>query len=375
MNNIKRLIVYTLVFTGFAFSPASDKVKSSDNPFKQISSLAEESQKGINPDDLKILCVKRTWPEWSKKKGKALLYDLGFPTNHECQSSLEKDIYENEIGIYHAATGEYETLYKPEENFFVGQINLHWNADKFLFTKSDGANWKIFEMKIDGTGMRQVSQTPDDVDCFESCYLPDGRIVFASNAPMQCVPCWHGVEKKYVANLYIMSADGTGMRRLCFDQDHDMHPSVRNNGQVVYSRWDYTGINRIFLRPLMSMYPDGSAQKSIYGSNMWFPSGFYYPKELPGQTGKFLGIVAGYHNSWRSGKLAVLDINNVDNPSSGTKQIYGNWKPLEPEIRDGWSGGSWPEFMTPSVISDKYYLTSAWEKPQYKKIGIYLADS
>ncbi len=345
------------------------------NSNKQLSSISEIFQPGNNFSDIKILCIKRKWPGWSKNKGKNILKDLGFPSNHECQSSLKKNSYENEICIFHPETGRYKTLYKPEQQFFVGQICLHWNADKFLFTQSDSINWKIFEMNIDGTGLRQVSKTPDDVDCFESCYLPDGRIVFASNAPMQCVPCWHGVEKKYVANLYVMKPNGSEMRRLCYDQDHDMHPSINNNGQVIYSRWDYTGINRIFLRIIMKMNPDGTGQKSIYGSNMWFPSGFYYPQELPGKNGKFLGIVTGYHGSYRSGKLAILDVNDVDNPTSGTTQIYGNWSPLEPEIKDGWTSGSWPEFITPSFINDKYYLTSVWEKSEKQKIGIHLADA
>lgn len=374
MDNFKQFVAYILVISGFAFVPAFSWAQSTIPP-KQISTVDEAFQIENIYGDLKILCIKRSWPDWSKKKGKSLLSDLGFPSNHESQSSLERNIYENEIGIFHIATGKYETLYKPEQNYFVGQINLHWNADRFLFTQSDGTNWKIFEMYTDGLGLRQVSQTPDDVDCFEPCYLPDGRIIFASNAPMQCVPCWHGVDKKYVANLYNMNADGSNMRRLCFDQDHDMHPSVRNNGQVIYSRWDYTGINRLFLRPLMSMNPDGTSQKSVYGSNMWFPSGFYYPKELPGQSGKFLGIVAGYHGSWRSGKLALLDINDVENLNAGITQIHGKWAPLEPEIKDGWTSRSWPEFITPSIINEKYFLTSAWEKAKNQKIGIYLADA
>lgn len=374
MEDVKKLIATLIVIPSFiialAFNWAQDIT-----PNVQESALKGVYETRIGLDELKILCVRRSWPDWTKRKGKSLLYDLGFPTNHESQSSLQRDIYNNEIGIFHAATGKFEILYKPDENYFVGQINLHWDADKFLFTQSDGTNWKIYEMKIDGSGLRQVSQTPDDVDSFDACYLPDGKIVFASNAPMQCVPCWHGVETKYVANLYSMEPDGSGMRRLCFDQDHDMHPSVRNNGQVIFSRWDYTGINRLFLRPLMAMYPDGTGQKSVYGSNMWFPSGFYSPKELPGQSGKFLGIVAGYHGSWRSGKLAILDINDVENPTAGTRQIHGNWAPLEPEIKDGWTQRSWPEFMTPSYINDKYYLSSAWEKAGNRKIGIYLADA
>lgn len=151
-------------------------------------------QSGEIPSGLKILVVKRKWPE--QPGGKSKLYALGFPSNHECQSALDKNIYENKIGIFHSQSGEYKILYKPEKSYFVGQIKLHWNANKFLFTQSDSINWKIYELNIDGTGLRQVSQTPDDVDCFESCYLPDGRIIFASNAPMLCVPCWHGFETK-----------------------------------------------------------------------------------------------------------------------------------------------------------------------------------
>lgn len=332
-------------------------------------------QSGDISADLKVLCIKRKWPDKKGHESKALLRFLGFPSNHECHSSLRLKGYENEIGIIDIESGTYSPLYKPQSGFFVGQIDLHWNADKLLFTETDNKSWKIFEMNIDGTGKRQVSQTPHDVDCFESCYLPDGRIIFNSNAPMQCVPCWHGVADKYVANLYRMNADGSEMRRLCFDQDHDFHPSVRNNGQVVYSRWDYTGINRLFLRPVMTMNPDGTGQKGLYGSNTWFPNGFYYPQELPGNTGKFLGIVAGYHGSWRSGKLAVLDVNDGKNKNAGITQIHGKWEYLEPEIKDRWSWKSWPEFLTPSCISSNFYLSSVWEREEDEKIGIYLADN
>ena len=235
-------------------------------------------------DGLKILCVKRHWPGNKKNaQGRIPLKLLGFPTNHESQSSLARDIYKNEIGVIDAKTGEYTTLYKPLGRRFVGHVNLHWNAEKLLFTQSDEINWKIFEINIDGTDLRQVSQAPDDVDCFDPCYLPDGRIMFNSNAPYQCVPCWHGVEQKYVANLYRMNADGSGMRRLCFDQDHDFHPFVRHNGQIIYNRWDYTGINRLFLRPLMTMNPDGTSQRAAYGSNSWFPMGSTIPRNFQGR--------------------------------------------------------------------------------------------
>ena len=190
------------------------------------------------PADLKVVFVKRAivpGDDWT------FMARLGFPTNHECHSSLKKLGYDNEIMILDLASGEVNTLYRPPHDGFVGQLDLHWDGKRLLFTQSDAQSWKLWEIAITGEGLRQVSNTPDDVDCFDACYLPDGRIVAASNAPWQCVPCWHGVEGKYVANLYVMNPDGSGMRRLCFDQDHDMHASVRNNGQVVFSRWTTRG--------------------------------------------------------------------------------------------------------------------------------------
>jgi formylglycine-generating enzyme required for sulfatase activity len=327
-------------------------------------------------EGMKILCVKRAMPRVGKTGPRmTMLKSLGFPSNHECQSSVRKMNYNNEFGILDVATGEYTTLYRPGGKSFVGNINLHWNAEKLLFTQSDETNYKIFEMNTDGTGLRQVSQTPDDVDCFEPCYLPDGRIIVNSNAPYQSVPCWHGLKDAFVANLYVMDADGSNMRRLTFDQDHDFHPFVRHNGQVVYSRWDYTGINRIFLRPVMSMNPDGTSQRALYGSNSWFPNGLYYPKELPGQVGQFLCVLAGYHGSFRSGTLAVIDINKGTKEDEGfVCQISGTGKPVEPEFRDTLTGRVWPQFITPTPVTDRVFLTSAWKDVRDRSIGIYVAD-
>ncbi|MCB1123851.1 MAG: formylglycine-generating enzyme family protein, partial [Verrucomicrobiae bacterium] len=289
---------------------------------------------------------------------------------------MDREIYRNEIGVLDPATGAWATLYRPEGKAFVGHLNLHWDADKLLFTQSGPTNWKLFEIRLDGTGLRQVSDFPDDMDAYEPCYLPDGNILFSSNAPYQCVPCWHGVEQKYVANFYRMNADGGEARRLCFDQDHDMHPFVRNNGQIIYNRWDYTGINRLFLRPLMTMNPDGTAQRSAYGSNSWFPNGLYYPKELPGQTGRFLTVMSGYHGSNRSGTLALIDLNEGTQEDAGiVMQISGTGRMIEYQYKDQLTVDVWPQFLTPTPLTDSVFLTSAYQTASERKIGIYVADT
>ena len=173
---------------------------------------------------------------------------------------------------------------------------------------------------------------PDDVDSFDACYLPDGRIVFGSTASYQAVPCWHGLKR--VSNLYLMNADGSGVRQLCFDQDHDLHPCVLPNGQVLYHRWDYTGINHIFLRELMAMNPDGTGQRAVYGSNSWFPNSLYFPRPLPGSSDKLICILSGYHGVHKMGQLVLVDTSRGWYEASGlVRRISGRGDPIEPEDR------------------------------------------
>jgi len=300
--------------------------------------------------------------------------EFGFPSNHECNSSLPRTGYDNEIALLRPVgpTGTWSTVYRPEDGGYVGEIDLHGDAERLLFTKSDETNWKIFEVRVDGSGLRQVSHLPEDVDCMDPCYLPDGGILFGSTASYQSVPCWHGL--KWVVHLYRMNADGGNIRQLCFDQDHNLHPAVLPNGQVVYHRWDYTGPNHIFLRQLMVMNPDGTGQRAIYGSNSWFPNALYFPRPLPGKDNQLVAILSGYHGVHRMGQLVVLDINRGWYEAAGlVRRISGKGELIRPMIRDNLVDEDWPKFLHPFPLSEKYFLVSAWPGPK-ESWGIYLAD-
>ncbi len=324
--------------------------------------------------DLRVLCVRRNWRQGVLPEN---LTKLGIPSNHECHSSLPPAGFENELALFHVAAPAktWTTLYRPGDGGWIGDAELHWDADRVLFSMSDGVQWNLWEMRLDGTGLRRITHTPPDVSCFDPCYLPDGRILCASDATGQCVPCWHGVARKSVANLFVMNGDGSDMRRITFDQDHDMHPAVLANGQVVYNRWDYTGINRVFLRPLMIMNPDGTGQRSLYGSNSWFPNGLYSPRELPEQPGKLLCILAGYHGPGRTGHLVVVDTNRGRQEGDGiVKHISGTGEPLKIKYMDEFTTSTWPKFHASYPITDKQFLVSAWMSLQSQRMGIYLAD-
>ena len=299
---------------------------------------------------------------------------LGLPTNHQCNACLDQSGYENEIAVLSPVRpdGKLSTLFQPEQGFYVGEIDLHFDADRLLFTMPNGRTWQIHEIRVDGTDLRQVSREQPEVDNFDPCYLPDGRIVFASTASFTGVPCWHGKER--ACSIYSMNADGSGMRQLCFDQDIDLHPAVLSSGQMIFSRWDYTGIMHIYLRPLMVMNPDGTLQRAVYGSNSYYPNALYFPRAIPGSPTKLACILSGYHGPNRMGELVVLDTTQGWHEADGiVHRIAHRGEPPVPVIRDNLIGDSWPKFLHPYPLSEKYLIVAA-QLGKKSPWGIYLVD-
>ena len=332
-----------------------------DRDFQRLQREALMSNPLLDFDELLLL---------KRKRGQ-----LGLPVNHKCNSGIEQTGYDNQIAVLSPLDpgGTLKTIFQPKAKRYVGEIDLHFDADRLLFTMPNGQTWQIHEIKLDGGVPRQVSRGEHpDVDNFDACYLPDGRIVFASTASVTAVPCWHGKER--ACNLYLMNGDGTGVRQLCFDQDLDLHPSVLPTGQVIFSRWDYSGTMHIYLRPLMAMNPDGTGQRAVYGSNSYWPNALYYPRGIPGAPGKIVAIVAGYHGVPRMGELVILDTTKGWHEADGVVQrIPGRGRPVRPVIRDNLVDDSWPKFLHPYPLSEKYFLVAAQLRAK-SPWGIYLVD-
>lgn len=299
---------------------------------------------------------------------------LGLPTNHQCNTALPQAGYDNELAILSPVRpdGRLSTVYRPPGGRYVGEMDLHFDGDRLLFTMPNGRTWQIHEIGIDGRGLRQVSQEVPDVDNFDACYLPDGRIVFASTASFTGVPCWHGRER--ACCLFLMNEDGSEVRQLCYDQDLDLHPSVLPNGQIIYSRWDYTGILHAYVRPLMVMNPDGTGQRSVYGSNCYYPNCLFFPRAVPGKPNRLVSVLAGYHGKNRMGELVVLDVGKGWRGGDGIiARITHRDEPIVEVAIDALTVKAQPQFLHPYPLSDKYILTAMQPRPK-APWGIYLVD-
>ncbi|MBM4034708.1 MAG: formylglycine-generating enzyme family protein [Planctomycetes bacterium] len=282
------------------------------------------------------------------------------------------------------------TLYRPEKPAYVGDLKLHFDGDRLLFSSiGSHERFQIFELQFvvrpsgrpgdDGlkpalqTSVRQVTRgEEEDVDNYDSCYLPDGRIIFGSSAPFQSVPCQRRWDE--VANLFVMNADGSGVRRLCFDQDHDFYPTMMSDGRVLYTRWEYTDIAHAFSARLFTMNPDGTAQRAYYASSSFWPNRIFYAKPIPDCPTKFVGIITGHHGVARAGELILFDVTKGRRQADGAIQRIPGWgKKVEPVLRDALVDASWPKFLHPHPLSDKYLLV-ACQPTGGSWWGIYLVD-
>ncbi|MBL7219869.1 MAG: SUMF1/EgtB/PvdO family nonheme iron enzyme [Phycisphaerae bacterium] len=307
-----------------------------------------------------------------RRKGKG-----GLVNNWQSNSSMRGTGYDNEIAVLSPVSpdGEITTLFKPEGGKFVGDVDIEFDAEKMLFSMGAGSNgrWQVCEIDASGKNLRELPLIKEkDVNNYDACYLPDRNVMFTSTAPFIGVPCVKG--SSHVTNMYLLQTASGKIRRLTFDQDHNWCPTVLNNGRILYLRWEYCDIPHYVARILFHMNPDGTDQKEYYGSNSYWPNSTFFARPIPGDSTKFVGVISGHHDTQRMGELILFDTGKGRFEADGVIQrIPGYGKKVEPIIRDGLVRGSWPKFLHPYPLSDKYFIVSA-QPTGRSQWGIYLVD-
>ncbi|MCP5520732.1 MAG: SUMF1/EgtB/PvdO family nonheme iron enzyme [Verrucomicrobiales bacterium] len=326
----------------------------------------------------RLLVLKRGFPKPSEARralGQAL--GVGSLNAHTSDDTPRQGRWNDELSILSNLRGQpsWQQVHAPDSQETVIDPVLHFDGNRLLFAMNGARekNWRLWEIGVDGHGLRQV--TPDegaDVGHFDPCYLPDGRIVFASTAVYQGLPCEFGAQA--MTCLYQMDPATQAIRQLTFEQDSDWCPTMLPNGRVLYLRWEYTDQSHANSRILFHMNPDGTDQREFRGSGSWFPGSFFYAKPIPGEPHQVVGIATGHHGIPRSGRLLILD------PSAGRRdgegivqEIPGRGKTVEPIVRDRLIDGVWPQFLMPWPLSAKYHIVAAKLAPD-ALWGIYLAD-
>ena len=266
-----------------------------------------------------------------------------------------------------------------------GRFDLSFDAKKvvFAYKKSKNHGYRIYEIGIDGTGLRQLTfdatEEPQLMahygerfryeDC-DPCYLPNGKIMFASTRPQRRVFCFGST----VTSLYVMDADGGNLRCVSEGPVNEMSPCVMDDGRVIYTRWEYVDKGFGNVQSLWSMHPDGSYSDHVYKNDIILPAGMVNARSIPGSSR--IMTIGAPHCGLSVGPVVLVD----DSISRRTVAAMTNITPElgYPGMSPHRSGQTFGYFKEPYPLSEKCLLVSYNPHPRDHEpagYGIYVLDA
>jgi len=222
------------------------------------------------------------------------------------------------LAIYSPKTGSVRTLLEDARGA-IRDPQVHYDGTKVLFSYRKGGthHYNLYEMNLDGTGLRQI--TRGDWDDVEPAYLPDGGIAFCSTRCKRYVLCWLAP----VAVLFRCNADGSGLRQLSSNSVSENTPAVLPDGRILFTRWEYVNRDAVSFHHLWTMNPDGTGVMVYYG-NM-HPGGVFIDAQPIHDTSKVVFVDSGYHGQLEhAGKLMLLSLHTGPDDRSQARAITGD---------------------------------------------------
>ena len=201
--------------------------------------------------------------------------------------------------------------------FVSPELSYDGRTILFAYTQGKGENlqwtpessYHIFKVNADGTGLVQL--TDGSWNDFDPCFLPDGRIAFVSERRGGYLRCGRHCP---TYTMHSMASDGSDIIRLSHHETHEWHPSVTNDGMIVYTRWDYVDRDTNIAHHIWTCFADGRDPRSFHGnypvrreSRPWMEMSI---RAIPGSH-KFIATAAAHHGH-AFGSLVMIDTRIVD---------------------------------------------------------------
>jgi len=211
------------------------------------------------------------------------------------------------LRLLKARTGELTTIIEDAKGT-IRDPHVHYDGRKILFSYRRGGtrHFHLYEIGVDGTGLRQITDGP--FDDTEPIYLPDGDIMFVSSRCNRWVACWF----VQVGTLYRCGPDGRNMRMISSNIVNDNTPWMLPDGRVLYMRWEYVDRSQVRFHHLWTVNPDGTGQMVYYG-NQNPRTAMLDAKPVPvtgpdGDAGKVVVVFSpGHGRKEHAGFLTMVD--------------------------------------------------------------------
>ncbi len=298
-----------------------------------------------------------------------------------------------------------------------GRIDLSMDGKRvaFGYKRKIGEGFRIWEVNLDGTGLRQLTHPPGDeterikkyrlhwhnayhhhTDDMHPCYLPDGGIAFASTRVEHGILC-DGRDILTSSVIYRMDGDGKNIEKLSENSVSETSPAIMNDGRILYTRWEYVDNGSVSNKGLWAMHPDGSGTTEIGGMSIAFPSVFNVARAVPGDNNLFVSIGAPHmplgvgtvmlvdtRHDARTGDAVsyVTDKLDVRHQWGWDRVPEGATKPIPPAMQAGRDGrgntDKGPLYMDPYALSkDSFLVSHNPDRPWNDRnaYGLYLMDA
>jgi hypothetical protein len=153
----------------------------------------------------------------------------------------------------------------PDLSFDGRTIVFAWTANrehKWMYSKQ--TCFHVFKVNVDGSNLRQL--TDGDSNDFDPCWLPDGRIAFVSERRGGYIRCFDAYLKVRSYTLFSMGDDGSAIAPLSYFETSEWNPTVNNEGQIIFTRWDYVDRENCLGTRFWLCNPDGSNPRAPHGN-------------------------------------------------------------------------------------------------------------
>jgi len=209
-----------------------------------------------------------------------------------------------------------------------------------------GWSYHVFRVGVDGSRLEQL--TDGTWNDFDPCWLPTGRLAFITERRGGYLRCGRTCP---TYTLYDMKADGSDIRCLSFHETNEWHPSMTNDGRIIYTRWDYVDRHGCTAHLPWITTLDGRDSRAVHGN--FAPRNSRPDMELdirtiPGSH-KFVATAAPHHGQ-AFGSLVLIDPHVEDDDAMAPV------KRITPEIGFPESQGGAQVYGTAWPLSEDYYL-------------------
>lgn len=230
------------------------------------------------------------------------------------------------LGVLELATGKVRWLIDDPAGGVRDPV-VHYDGHTILFGYRRGGSehYHLCTIQADGSDLRQL--TDGDYDDFEPCWLPDGDIVFVSTRAKRWVNCWI----TQVATLHRCAPDGSNLRAISANNEHDNTPWVLADGRILYQRWEYVDRSQVDYHHLWAANPDGTAQMVYYG-NQQTGTVMIDAKPVPGSSKVVAIFSPGHGQREHAGAVALVEVDQGPDARETSRLVSG-----ASHFRDPWA--------------------------------------